>query len=182
MCSLAFIATTDGTARERVMRVASQAWPKPPWPRRLSIRYCSFVSGLGTICWGRRSAFPRAARTAADIASVVARETLVVEVREVLIERTDPSLLKSHPVDTKRYSRDRERREPSRRPDESGLQPLGQSAAPDGGGRAVGGRARSRPRRELRLGPGSSPAHPLGRVRLAPVLARAIVSSRAVAE
>ncbi|MGE5346895.1 MAG: transposase [Acidithiobacillales bacterium] len=39
MGSLALIATTAGTARERVSRVARYACPNPPWPSRLSIRY-----------------------------------------------------------------------------------------------------------------------------------------------
>src|SRR5689334_2667265 len=78
MCSLALSATTRGTSRERVSRVARYAWPNPPWPRRPSTRYCSFASGLVTICCGRSSALPRAAWLAADIATVVAREAAVV--------------------------------------------------------------------------------------------------------
>src|SRR4029079_1603808 len=42
------------------------------------MRYCSFVSGLVTSCWGRSRALPRAARVAADMASVVSREMSVV--------------------------------------------------------------------------------------------------------
>src|SRR5438034_11549299 len=78
MCSLALIATAAGTARERVTRVARYAWPKPPWPSRLSIRYLSRVSGLVMTCWGRSSALPRAAREAEDIPTVVALVSTVI--------------------------------------------------------------------------------------------------------
>src|SRR4051812_30586394 len=86
MCSLAFSATTGGTSRDRVSRVARYACPNPPCPSRLSTRYWSFVSGLVTICCGNSRALPRAARLAADIATVVAFETPVV-IRRVLPAR-----------------------------------------------------------------------------------------------
>ena len=57
-----------------------------------SMRYRSFVSGLAMTCWGSRSALPRAAREAADIATVVALVLTVID-RNLLF----PSSLE-HPV------------------------------------------------------------------------------------